>query len=181
MDMSRSHYTLWITAPLLVLAACQPKPPPLNGLTAREHEARAAEEERAARMVPAPTTSCLAEPEARSLIGDGPCWSSFRGPHAYEAIAHHRRLAAAHRRASEALRDAERRACAGIAEHDRVMSPFSHVDDLAAVQPLRDPATGALLGSAVRFRAVPSLTFDRLKQIVDCHRRHQCQWRRRSG
>src|SRR5690606_22738662 len=68
------------------------------------------------------------------------CWSSMQNPtaeHLRMAEAH-RVEAAGHRAASAALRDAEASACVGIAERDRDMSPFEHVEDIASVEPLEE-------------------------------------------
>jgi hypothetical protein len=75
---------------------------------------------------------------------------------------------ARHRRAeSQALRDAQARACSGVAEADREVSPFAHVKDIVRVEPL---ANGPhVLGAKVTFRPVSGLTKEGLQRIVDCH------------
>lgn len=75
---------------------------------------------------------------------------------------------ARHRRAeSAALRDAQARACSGVAEIDREVSPFAHVKDIVRVEPL---ANGPhVLGAKVTFRPVQGLTTEGLQRIVDCH------------
>jgi hypothetical protein len=118
-------------------------------------------------------------PNGAISMVDGICWSSVQNPtagHLEEAQAH-RRHAADHRAASAALRDAEARACAGLAPDDRDTSPFQHTEDITRVEPLKPnlydvrarrsrPSTG---GAIVTFRAVPGLTAESLQRVVDCH------------
>ncbi len=83
-------------------------------------------------------------------------------------------MAADHRAASQALRDAEANACVGIPEGDRDESPFQHREDIESVSPIFVPLsakTGGqrLVGATVRFRAVPGMTAEWLQRIVDCH------------
>lgn len=107
------------------------------------------------------------------------CWTSVENPteeHLREAEIH-RTEAARHRAASAALREAEASACVGIAAHDRDMSPFEHVEDITAVQPLveerrsgpKGPAVTRVAGAEVTLRAVPGLTAEWLQRLVDCH------------
>ena len=117
------------------------------------------------------------DPDARTAVTEcGPhepalpiCWTSVVNPTAQHlrAAEHHRRLAAEHRAASATLRNAEARACAGIAPDDRDTSPFDRVDDIASVEPLveHDQQSGAV----VTFRAVPGVTRAWLQRIIDCH------------
>jgi hypothetical protein len=113
---------------------------------------------------------------ARVDIG-GVCWASVTNPTAthLEQAKEHRRVAAEHRAASMALREAEARACAGISLEDRDMSPFDHVEDIASVQPLVEPTgspkarTQRTAGAIVTFRAVPGMTAEWLQREVDCH------------
>lgn len=108
----------------------------------------------------------------------GVCWSSVANPTAEhrQAAEAHRTEAARHRAASAALRAAEARACVGIAENDRDMSPFEHLEDMASVEPLVEPVSGPkgsvhtrTAGAEVTFRAVPGLTVEWLQRLVDCH------------
>ena len=126
-------------------------------------------------------TSCTpaGRPGANATAVEGICWSSVENPtesHLYEARGH-KRHAADHRAASAALRDAEARACTGIADADRDMSPFEHRSDIVSVAPLvlseadsraKTPAE-RLLGATVKFRAVPGLSAEWLQRVVDCH------------
>jgi hypothetical protein len=104
-----------------------------------------------------------------------PCWRSVTNPtekHLQEAWTH-RKAAADHRKASEALRNAEARACAGLADEDRDMSPFAHREDIARVEALSPPAFKSASwvesGAKITFRPTPGLTPERLQRIVDCH------------
>ena len=74
----------------------------------------------------------------------------------------HRKLATAHRNASLALKDAEARACAGLSENDRDMSPFAHREDIAQVDV-------TAVGATILFKATPGLTAQSLQRVVDCH------------
>jgi hypothetical protein len=103
------------------------------------------------------------------------CWSSFRNPterfllRAEET----RRLAADHRMAARTLRDAEMHACAGIAEDDRLDSPFDHRDDILRVEPLHGGVSRYLNqpwteGVVVTFRPVLGMSAPWLQHVVDC-------------
>jgi hypothetical protein len=89
----------------------------------------------------------------------------------------HRELAAQHRAASQALRDAEARACAGLTDQDRDVSPFSHVADVRSVTALKGESqsqggrvkTSETVGATVTVAAVPGLTAEWLQRMVDCH------------
>lgn len=84
-------------------------------------------------------------------------------------------MAAEHRAAAQALRDAEARACAGIDEADRDASPFEHEGDIASVARLTEAAPAGhasaehLVGATVVFRAVRGLTAEWLQREIDCH------------
>ena len=121
-------------------------------------------------------TKCSPSVGRRSADPDT-CWTSASNPtaeHLREAQ-EHRRHAADHRAASAALRDAEARACVGISSHDRDMSPFEHVEDIATVEPLTESSGTAEVpskrttGAVVTFRAVPGMTAQWLQRVVDCH------------
>lgn len=75
-----------------------------------------------------------------------------------------RREAARHRKASHDLRVAEERACAGIPELHRDLSPFYY----------RSHITGAQVGDkgpiVVHFDAIPKTNAEGLQRLVDCHR-----------
>ena len=107
------------------------------------------------------------------------CWEDLANPTtAHQAEAdQQRKMAADHRAASQALRDAEARGCAGISERDRDVSPFFHGQDLERVEPLIQEirfqgGTGSseeTVGAVVYFRPVPGLTQELLQRIVNCH------------
>lgn len=105
------------------------------------------------------------------------CWTSITNPtatHLREA-AEHRRHAADHRAASAALVDAEGRACTGVSPHDRDLSPFERVDDIASVEAWTERLGTAKAGSektvgaVIVFRAVPGMTEEALGRLVACH------------
>lgn len=160
-------------------------------MSAAAHELTAAQEQRMAAEHAsrydsnAPSRRERCAPGASAKLAD-PCWTSLRNPterHLDEA-AEHRRRAAEHRAASQALRDAERRACAGLPEQDRDQSPFDQRDDIASVEPLwvgsgpryggGGPAAGhepaqRVEGAVVTFRAVQGMTTQWLQRVIDCH------------
>ena len=112
----------------------------------------------------------------RCRAGDG-CWTSSTSPSAehLDDAKKHQRMAADHRAASQALRDAEGRACVGMSETDRDTSPFDHRQDIASVEPLTVGTTssksqsGRTEGAIVTFRAVPGMTSQWLQRVVNCH------------
>ena len=107
------------------------------------------------------------------------CWTSLRNPTAVHLAAaqDHARRALDHRAASAALREAEARACIGIADADRDMSPFEHPEDIASVAPLtlREADSPTKLpwertvGVIITFRAVEGMTAEWLQRVIDCH------------
>jgi hypothetical protein len=87
-------------------------------------------------------------------------------------------LAAQHRAASQALVDAEARACKGVALDDRDISPFARSQDIESVSELSVQAEAfssdnvvppTLRGAVIKFRPVPGLTRSSLQRIIDCH------------
>ena len=104
---------------------------------------------------------------------DQTCWTSVQNPtaqHLRYATAY-RKQAEENRMASRMLRDAETRACTGIAGDDRDISPFWHREDIVRVEPFsrwgneRTVSSGAI----ITFRPVPGLTAAWLQHLVDCH------------
>jgi hypothetical protein len=89
--------------------------------------------------------------------------------------ARHRELAAKHRAASQALRDAEASKCVGISEADRDISPFYQREDIILVEKVTRTLAStygdvrALAGGRAVFRAVPRLTAQWFQQVIDCH------------
>lgn len=166
-------------------AACSSTTPGTrpHDMGAAQHEAAAREHERAAEAhrgqyepdARAPTSHC----HGISVTAPAICWTSIENPTAehLRAAEKHRRRAAEHRAASQALRDAEARACTGIADGDRDASPFERVEDVISVEPLleyaapadADPSRQVTVGAIVTFRARPGLTAEWLQRVVDCH------------
>jgi hypothetical protein len=106
----------------------------------------------------------------------GGCWTSVTNPtkQHMEDAEKHRKMAADHRAASQSLRDAEARACAGISNDDRDISPFYHREDITSVQPayirrVGKQAGDEQVGVIVTFRAVRGVTAEWLQRVVDCH------------
>ena len=188
----RALLLLPVGAAALVVIACATATPGANphDMSAASHEQQAGAhaqqgEEHNAQFRPGQAVErqrCApgrALPGAGTSVAEDVCWSSVHNPtatHLWDA-AEHRRHAADHRAASAALREAEARACAGVAEADRDMSPFEHREDVVSVAPLALPEADARartpaerqLGAVVKFRAVPGLTAEWLQRIVDCH------------
>ena len=84
----------------------------------------------------------------------------------------HAELAARHRAASQALREAEAQACKSVPEADRDISPFYHREDIISAAPLTEPLSlGArkTIGAEVVFSALPGMTAEWLQRVVDCH------------
>ncbi len=175
------HRTLTLTLCISAVACATTTPGTRpHDMSAAAHEQRAADEERIA-----DTHGEQYQPEAvreRSRCsprrGDltDVCWTSIDNPterHVREAE-EHRRIAAEHRAASSALATAEAQACVGVAPDDRDISPFTHADDIASVDPLIERTTGRnptqrTSGAIVTFRAVPGMTTQWLQRVVDCH------------
>ncbi len=167
----------------LLLAACASRTPGAkpHDMSVASHETSAAEAERgaaehASRFEPKAgvrTEKC----RAQGLTTDvDPCWTSATNPTAehLEHAAQLRRAAADHRAASQALREAEKRACVGISEEHRAESPFDRREDIARVERLYSTSSGKVAmkhqeGAIVTFRAVPGLTAQWLQRVVDCH------------
>jgi hypothetical protein len=145
-------------------------------MSAEGHEHEAQREERAAawharQYDPYAGRPCV--PTA-SATGRDPCFRTVANPtaeHLREAE-RHRRHAAEHRAASHILREAEARACKGIADEDRDLSPFFHREDILRVEPLRQVQAGGepvAVGARVVFRPLPGMTPEFLQRLLDCH------------
>ena len=108
-----------------------------HDMSAEQHDRTAGAEETAAnrrghQLDPSSTSKFLYCNEST------PYWTSTAkstDPHSVD-MARHRELAAKHRAASHALRDAEAKACAGVPGDDRDMSPFRHSEDISSVTEL---------------------------------------------
>jgi hypothetical protein len=147
-----------------------------HDMSAAQHEAMAKNEESAA-AGHAEQHDPSATKATDVCSGKGGCWTSTSNPTAQhdDEAKHHRELAAKHRAAAAALTDAEKRACAGISDDDRDISPFHHREDIQAVSVLKEPvnagksSTHKEVGATVVFRAVPGMTAEWLQRVVDCH------------
>lgn len=154
-------------------AGTRPQDMSAAGHEAAAQQAEGTAAEHAAQFDPNATTSysnCTPSAQNRAV-----CWESTLNPtttHRKQAE-QHRAAAAAHRAASQKLIEAEATACGGVAEEDRVQSPFSRREDLqritlddreAARLTAKEPA-----GATVYFRAVPGLTQEWFQRILDCH------------
>jgi hypothetical protein len=144
--------------------------------SAAQHEAMADQEMRAAEGHTEQHDPSATESSTKCSAKRG-CWTSVSNPTAEHAAAaaRHRELAEKHRAASQALKDAEGKACVGLSEEDRDMSPFHHREDIESVSPLveeQKAGKGTIkkeVGITVVFRAVPGLTAEWLQRVVDCH------------
>ena len=148
-----------------------------HDMSAAQHEAMAQRAEQGAALHQAQyspdagVTTELCNPRSSA------CWTSSTNPTAehHERADKQRKMAADHRAASEALRSAEARACAGLSDEDRDVSPFAHREDIASVEPLYanvSSSKGAferLRGAVITFHAVPGMTAQWLQRLVDCH------------
>ena len=152
-------------------------------MSASEHEAAAKAHDREAAAHAAEyhpnasssKTSCGGGSATKYI--EGPCWTSSENPTAahLKDADDHQKMAADHRAASKSLRDAEDKACVGLAASDRDESPFSHRDDIVSANKLEatvssgKSTTSKLVGATVVVRAVPGLTKEYLQRAIDCH------------
>jgi len=161
-----------------LLASCASSGTEPNAMTAGQHEAAAKSEEQAAKEHPAqydpsqavlPTINC---PFSAGL-NCYRAWTSVESPterHLAEGK-RHAELAAQHRAASQALRDAETRSCKNVPEGDQDVSPFYHREDIVSVATLKAnvPYGGPIIGAEVVFASLPGMTAEWLQRVVDCH------------
>ena len=161
----------------LALIACASTPGAQpSDMSAAQHEQAAASQESQAAPHEAQYNPTAKQAVSHCGGNRSPCWTSEINPtqdHLSDAE-NHRKMAADHRAASQALRDAEGQACAGVPDSDRDTSPFSHREDIANVQPAYAHVSGKqagdhLSGAIVSFRAVPGMTAEWLQRVVDCH------------
>jgi hypothetical protein len=169
----------FISLPLvLAFVGCSPAGTQAHDMSAAQHQAAASQEEAQASDHAAQLDPNASESQTRCTGGKGRvCWTQTVNPTAGhgDTAGEHRELAAKHRAASQALRDAEASACAGISDEDRDTSPFAHTQDIRSVSKLtREEATGKSrithdAGATIVFRATPGLTAEWFQRIVDCH------------
>lgn len=140
---------------------------------ARPQDMSAAKHDAAARTEDREAQAHLAQYDPNACYEN--CWTrpdNQTSLHLDEAE-RHQRAAADHRAASQALRDAESRACAGVAPRDRDMSPFAHREEILSVEALSAKANpGAeprIMGAIVVFRPLPKMNAASLQRLVDCH------------
>ncbi|MEN9578424.1 MAG: hypothetical protein RJA70_1433 [Pseudomonadota bacterium] len=147
-----------------------------HDMSAAQHQAAAEREEGQATEHAAQYDPAAEQTKERCAKGRV-CWtvaSNATEGHAKTAE-EHQELAAKHRLASQALRDAEARACNGIDETDRDVSPFARSADIRSVSQLREETqvgrnkVARDAGATIVFRATPGLTVEWLQRIVDCH------------
>ncbi len=185
----RIHLCLFISVATIAssaIASCASTTPGAqpHDMGAAQHEAMASNEEKAAQQhasqyspdASVKTQRCGRGGRVTTGLDEG-CWTSSTNPTAahLEDAEKHRKMAADHRAASQALRDAEARACGGISDEDRDESPFAHREDIISVEPLTVGTTSGrsqsarMVGAVVTFRAVPGMTAQWLQRVVDCH------------
>jgi hypothetical protein len=74
--------------------------------------------------------------------------------------------AARHRQLARGLLDAEKRACAGLAQEDIDTGPFFHKSEIEKVTPVE--VKGTLRGARIRFAPVPGLGAPWMQRAVEC-------------
>jgi hypothetical protein len=176
----------------LLVAACGPKPmigPEPNEPGTQPHEQGAAQHLAAAKLEAERLEQHkkLYDPRAQQFVkrcdptlkdaypATPICWIETINPTAVhlKEIEEHRMRAVEHRKAARELRDVEERACAGVADEDRDISPFSHREDILGVNPLEEAVPGKrerrVVGATILFRKVTHLTGEQLQSIVNCH------------
>lgn len=147
-----------------------------HDMSTAQHEAMAKNEEAAA-SGHAEQHEPAAKRESTNCTAKAGCWTSVSNPTAQHAddAKRHRELAQKHRGAAAALVDAEARACSGLAEDDRDISPFYHREDIVSVAPYTETVKAGKgssqkeVGVTVVFRAVPGMTAEWLQRVGDCH------------
>lgn len=172
----RALATVTVALPSLCVACGSTPGAQPHDMSAAQHEAMATGESRTA-AAHAAQFSPDASVEVDRCLGRGGCWTSTKNPTAehLEEAKKHQKMAADHRAASQALREAEARACVGLSDADRDESPFDHREDIASVAPLTE-GVGAgkfqytrTAGAIITFRALPGMTAQWLQRVIDCH------------
>lgn len=170
--------SFWVSSALF-LAGCATSGTEPHAMTAAQHEAAATKEEQVGKEHTAqydpsqyipPTIDC-------PFFVGVTCyrsWTSVQNPtqaHLAEGK-RHAELALQHRAASQALREAEARACKNVPEGDRDVSPFYHREDIVSAGPLQQSVPyggGPVIGAEVVFASLPGMTAEWLQRVVDCH------------
>ncbi len=163
----------------VLLAGCASSGTEPHAMTAGQHEAAARNEEQSAKEHSALYgPSPYIPPTFRCPFSTGltcyQSWASVQNPTAAHLAEgkHHVELAAKHRAASQALREAESQACKNVPEGDRDVSPFYHREDIVSAGPFTEQLSlGArrTIGAEVVFSALPGMTAEWLQRLVDCH------------
>lgn len=175
--MKITHYVSFSASVSALLLACAADPGTKpHDMSAAQHEAMAKNEEAAASGHTAEHNPSATQ-ETTTCGSKGGCWTSVSNPTAQHAedAKRHRELAQKHRAAAATLADAEARACSGLSEDDRDISPFYHREDIVSVAPYTETTKAGKgtsqkeMGVTVVFRAVPGLTAEFLQRVVDCH------------
>lgn len=107
----------------------------------------------------------------------GSCWGSNPTEAHEKEATQHRRVAAAHRSGAQSLQEAEARACVGVSDADRDISPFLHREAIVDVKPLSRRTTSygyersveEDVGATVVLLPAAGVTAERLQRIVECH------------
>ena len=175
--MRRSSTILALTTAASITLACASDPGTRpHDMSAVTHEQAAAREEQSARSHQSQHDPA-ARAESTYCTGKSGCWTSTRNPTAQhlDDTRAHRELAHQHRAAAATRVDADSRACSGMPDDDRDISPFYHRDDIISVSKLTEEVTFSKssmrkdVGATVVFRAVPGMTAEWLQRLVDCH------------
>ncbi len=148
-----------------------------HDMSAAQHEAMAKQEDSAAKGHEEQHDPNATEVTETCGGRAGACWTSASNPTAQhnDDAKRHAELAQKHRAAGAALKDAEARACSGISDQDRDMSPFYHREDIQSVSPFSETvkagksSTQKEVGVTVVFKAVPGMTAEWLQRVTDCH------------
>lgn len=150
------------------LWSCSASPPPYASVAEHEAHAEHAEHEASEHGAQfdenAARTRFACRHGAASREAEGACWSWEENPtlshlhHAEEL----RQAAQAHREAAAVLVDAEAKACQGLTDLDRDMSPFDQRDDILEAKAEAGAAT-------VTFRRVAGLSREGLERLIACH------------
>lgn len=164
----RTTFTIVLGATLLTACASTPGARP-HDMSAEQHEAMANEQAALAQV--------HADKALERCAPRGACWNygANATPQELDEASRHRRMAADHRAAANALRDAEASACGGLSDDDRDISPFEHHRDILSVEPLGVIATvgkqqvARTTGAVITFRALPGMTTEWLQRVIDCH------------
>lgn len=152
----------------LALGACATTGTHPHDMSVADHERAAKQEEHVAEQ-----HQKQYDPAAWST-GSGGCssycfdtWSTNPTEEHAKQARRHRALAAKHRKASQALRDAEAHSCVGIPERDRDVSPFFHTGDIASVERVSEQGDSATY--VIGFSGVPGLDVEGMQKLLDCH------------